>query len=142
MTKREVAEKVAKLRRLAQSSTNPHEVENARKQADKLISEHGLSESDMSTGQMGAAFDDLVTEIEKVVARSPIPKGLFDTSGVVRGVLTKIRNLNEDDKAKKLVAATVAVRMASMLMGDNKHIVELRIVFDTVLKNHGLSAIV
>lgn len=138
MNKRDAAEKVAKLRRLAEGSQNQHEAANARRQADKLAQEHGLTEDDLAGGKLAAAFDDMVGAVEKIVDNAPIPKGLFDTGSIIREVTSKIRSLGEDDKAKKMRQVATAVRVAAMIAGDNKTVGELKAVLDTVLKNHDL----
>ena len=141
MNKKDAAEKVAKLRRVAQGSSNPNEADTARRQADKIASEHRLTELDLASGQMTAAFDDLVAEVEKVVARNPVPTGLFGTESVVKDVLGKMRSFQEDDKAKKLRQVALVVKIGAMIAGDNRTVAEIKTVLDTVLKNHGLTSV-
>jgi hypothetical protein len=141
VNKREAAEKVAKLRRVAQGTSNPNEADTARRQADKIASEHGLTELDLSSGQMAAAFDDLVGEVEKVVAQKSVPTGLFGTESVVKDVLGKIRNFQEDDKAKKLRQVSLVIKVGAMIAGNNATVAEIKAVLDTVLKNHGLTSV-
>jgi len=138
-TKREAAEKVAKLRRLADSTKNPHEKATARRQADKLAAEYGLGKEDLDAGKMAAAFDDLVGAVERVVENAPIPKGIFDTGSIIREVTGKIRKLDDADKSKKLRQVATAVRVAAMIAGDNKTVAELKAVLDSVLKSHDLT---
>jgi hypothetical protein len=141
VNKKDAAEKVAKLRRVAQGTSNPNEADTARRQADKLASDHGLTEQDLSSGQMAAAFDALVEEVEKVVSRSAIPTGLFGTESVIKDVLGKIRNFREDDKAKKLRQVALVIKVGAMIAGNNTTVSEIKTVLDSVLKNHGLTSV-
>ena len=137
MNKKAAAEKVAKLRRLADDPrTPPTEAESARKQSSKLAAEYGLGPQDLETGKLCAAFDDLVKEVEKIVERNPMSAGLFGSRKVVNDVLGKIREIGDADKATKLRQLVGIVNVASFIMGDNKIIAELKAVIDTTLKNH------
>jgi hypothetical protein len=140
MTKKAAAEKVAKLMRLAKGSSNPNEADNARQQAEKLAAEHGLTSSDLESGEMAAAFDDLVDNIQRFVAGHPaLPEGLFNSSAIVTDVLHKIKNIGETDKAARLRQVTTLVRTASFIAGNNTTISGIKSVLDTTLKNHGIS---
>ena len=140
MTKKEAAEKVAKLICLAKRSSNPHEAQTAKTQAEKLTKEHGLTEADLETGEFAAAFDDLVDDVQKYVAGHPaIPQGLFNSSAIITDVLHKIKNLGEVDKATRLRQITSLVRATSFIAGDRPVISSLKNILDTTLKNHGLS---
>ena len=140
MTKKEAAEKVAKLMKLAKGSPNPHEAQTARDQAKKLASEHGLSKSDLETGEFAAAFDDLVDGVQKFVAGHPaVPQGLFNSSAIITDVLHKIKNIGDADKTARLRQITTLVRTASFIAGDQSLISEVKVILDTALRNHGLS---
>jgi hypothetical protein len=138
--RRSAAEKVAKLRRLADDPrTPPTEAQAARNQADKIARENGLGDQDLIAGRMGAAFDDLVEEIGKVVARHPnIPTGLFGTSSVIRDALNQVRAMQEADKVNRLRQIVSVVRAASFFLSDNRMVAEVKIVVDTALKNHNI----
>ena len=139
MTKRGAAEKVAKLERLARGTTSQHEAAAARSQAAKLVAEHHLSSQDLETGEMGAAFDDLVDQVGKFALGSPAtPPGLYDTRSVVDQVLRAIKDIGEADKAARLRQVTTLVRTAAFVAGDNKVIAQVKTTLDTVLKNHQL----
>ena len=140
MTRKDASEKVAKLLKLAGSSTNPHEAATAKAQAEKLVAEHGLTDNDLMSDEMGAAFDDLVDRLQKVVAGHPaMPSGMFNQSAVINDVLLKIKNIDDTDKATQLRRIAVGVRTASFLFGDNKVVAEVKVILDTVLKNHNVS---
>jgi Protein of unknown function (DUF2786) len=140
MTRKDAAEKVAKLMKLANGSTNPHEAATARSQAEKLVAEHGLSDNDLLSGEMAAAFDDLVDSLQKVVASHPaLPPGLFNSSAIVTDVLHKIKNIGDTDKVTRLRQITTLVRTASFIAGDMPVIAEIKAVLDSTLKNHGIS---
>jgi hypothetical protein len=139
VTKKSAAEKVAKLHKLARGSSSPHEAESARAQAEKIAAEHGLSSRDLETGQMGAAFDELVDQVGKIASSLPqIPQGLFDTRTIVDQVLRSIKSIGEVDKAARLRQFTTLVRTAAFIAGDNKTIAEVKTALDTALRNHEL----
>lgn len=140
MTKKEAAEKVAKLTKLAKGSTNPHEASAARSRAQKIVDEHSLTDHDLMSGEMAGAFDELVDSVQKIVASHPaLPPGLFNSSAVITDVLHKIKNIGDVDKSVRLRQITTIVRTASFLVGDNAVISEIKAVLDTTLKNHNLS---
>lgn len=139
MTKKDAADKVAKLMKLARGSSSPHEAASAKIQAEKIAAEHGLSHQDLVTGEMGAAFDDLVDEVKKFVASRPeIPAGLFDTKTLVDQVVRSIKDIREVDKAARLRQITTVIRGAAFVAGDNKVVAQIKTTLDTVLKNHEL----
>ena len=140
MTKKEAAEKVAKMMKLANGSSNEHEAAAARSQAEKLCKEHGLSESDLHAGEMAAAFDELVDGVQKFVAGHPsLPAGLFNSSAIVTDVLAKIKAASETDKSTRLRQIATIVRTASFIAGDQPIIAEVKAVLDTALKNHNVT---
>lgn len=141
MTKKDAAEKIAKLRRLADDPRTPkHEAESARTRIAKLSVEHGLTPADLDAGRWGAAFDDLVTEVEKIVRGNPnLPVGMFGTEQILTQVLGKLRGMGEGDKASRLKQIAGLVRTASFLMGGNPTVAEIKSVIDVVLKNHQLT---
>lgn len=140
MNKKDAAEKVAKLMKLAKGSSNEHEAKTARSQAEKIVAEYGLSDLDLEAGEMAAAFDDLVDGLQKMVASHPaLPEGIFNSSAIVTDVLHKIKNLGDTDKATKLKQITTIIRTASFIAGDNTTISNAKAALDTALKNHGLS---
>lgn len=140
MTRKDAAEKVAKLMKLANGSTNPHEAATARSQAEKIVAEHGLSDNDLLSGEMSSAFDELVDSLQKVVASHPaLPPGLFNSSAIVTDVLHKIKNIGDSDKVTRLRQITTIVRTAAFIAGDTPVIAEIKAVLDSTLKNHGIS---
>jgi carboxylesterase type B len=140
MTRKDAAEKVAKLMKLANGSSNANEAATAKAQAEKLVAEHGLTDNDLLSEEMAAAFDDLVDSVQKVVASHPaLPPGLFNSSAIVTDILHKIKNLGDTDKATRLKQITTIVRTASFIAGDKPIVAEIKAVLDSTLKNHGLS---
>lgn len=139
--RRRVAEKAAKLRRLADDPrTPPTEAQAARSQAQKMELENGLGNQDLTDGRMGAAFDDLVEEIGKVVDRHPnIPTGLFGTGNVIRDALNQVKAMPEADKVSRLRQIVSVVRAASFFLGNNRMVAEVKTVVDTALKNHDVT---
>lgn len=139
MTKKEAAEKVAKLMKLASGSNNPHEAETARNQAEKIAKDHDLSSGDLETGKLSAAFDELVDGIQKFVSNHPaMPEGLFNSSAIVHDILNKIKNIGETDKSVRLRQVTTIVRTAAFFT-NNQTISGIKAVLDSALKNHGVS---
>lgn len=127
MTRDEAAEKVAKLLRLAQDRANPHEADSARRRAEKIIAEHGLTPDDMAAGNRAAAFDELVSELEGYVSRHPVVGGgLFDQVSVVRDVLARLRGLARVEKSRRLGQVEVAVHVAVVVAGDSPVVRDVR----------------
>jgi hypothetical protein len=140
MTKKDAAEKVAKLMKLANGSSNPHESATAKSQAEKLVAEHHLTDNDLLSGEMAAAFDDLVDSVQKLAASHPaLPPGLFNSSAIITDVLHKLKNIGDTDKSTRLKQITTIVRTASFIAGDTPLVAEIKAVLDSTLKNHGLS---
>jgi carboxylesterase type B len=137
MTKHAAAEKVAKLMRLAKGSSNTHEAANARSQAEKLVKEHGLTESDLASGERAAAFDDLVDAVHAFVRNHPsIPDSMFGTSAIVTDVLNRIKNIQETEKSARLGQITTVVRAASFIAGDDPNIKGIKHILDETLRKH------
>jgi hypothetical protein len=141
MTKKDAASKIAKLRRLADDArTPPTEAEAARGRADKLAAEHGLGATELESGRWCAAFDDLVTEVEKIVHGNPnLPTGMFGTEQVLTQVLGLLRGMQDGNKATRLRQIVGLVQTASFFAGSNKTVVEIKSMIDIVLKNHQLT---
>ena len=140
MTKHEAAEKVAKLMRLAKGSSNPHESSNARAQAEKLVKEHGLTETDLTSGERAAAFDDLVDAVHAFMRNHhAIPGGMFDTSAILTDVLNRIKNIQETEKATRLGQITTLVRAASFVVGDDPNIKAIKRILDDTLRKHEIT---
>lgn len=140
MTDRQkIIEKWAKLRRLSTGSSNPHEAESARQKASELATEHCLSESDLSEGLMGLAFDDLVASIQQLVTSHPaIPSGLFNTESFLNDLLQSLRSLSDSTKASRLRQVVTIVRTAAFVAGTNATIKEISSRVNAVLTNHSL----
>jgi hypothetical protein len=140
VTRKAASEKVAKLMKLAKGSTNEHEASAARSQATKIIEEHDLTDADLMSGEMSAAFDDLVDSVQKAIAQHPaVPDGLFGTMGILEEILRKIKNLGDADKATRLKQITTLVRTAAFIAGSQPLVAEIKSILDNTLKNHGLS---
>lgn len=137
MTRQEAAEKVAKLHRLASGSSCAHEAASARRQAEKITREHGLSQEDVSAGERAAAFDDLIGQLESYVSSHPsVPAGLFDQVAVVRDVLAKIKNMTDVEKSRRLGQVTTIVGFASLLTGDTPVVRDLKDLVERAVKKH------
>lgn len=139
MTRREAALKHAKLLRLARGTANHHEAAAAKQQAEKIAAEHHLGPADIESGRSGAAFDDLVDELQRFVAeRGDELGGLFGAGPIVRDVLSKIKSISDDDKSLHLLQFANLVRTASLVAGNTPTIKKLKQILDTTLKNHEL----
>jgi len=141
VTRQGAAERVAKLRRLADDPrTPPSEAENARAQATKLAAEHSLGEADLELGRIGSAYDELVDRLEKLALNNPkLPTGIFGAEQVVVDVLHKLKQVGDSDKSRRLRAVTTTVRTAHLFLGNTPLIDNVKIILDSVLKNHGLT---
>lgn len=147
MTKQEAAERVAKLIRLARDNANPHEAEAARSQARKIVTEHDLSVEELSAGQKAAAFDELLTKIQRVVSSHPaVPEGLFDTSSVISGLVSKMETMTKESKSKRLDEACKLLDAAAMVDGilgtvglSTSLIRTVKKIFDDTLAAHNLT---
>lgn len=130
MTKAEAAEKVAKLRQLAESKANAHEADTAKQRADELIKKYGLTENDLSLGSKAAAFDDLIGELDAFVRRHEVPAAVFEAIDLVRRETTK------ENKADALGKIVKVVRTASMFFGFDKTVKGVKDTVDGVLTKH------
>jgi hypothetical protein len=147
VTKLEAAEKVAKLMRLAKDNASPHEASAARSRAKKIVDEHGLTLDELSAGKKAQAFDDLVAAVRKTLSDSPdMPTGLFGTSNIVSGILSKLEKLSEESKSKRLDEAYKLVDTASLFNGalgtlglGSPLVKNLKKIFDDVLAAHDLT---
>lgn len=138
--RRKIVERYSKLLRLARSATSPHEADTAQKAADKLASDHLLTDTELQTEQMSLAFDDLLDVVKKIVENHhAIPAGLFDTETIISNVLGKIKNISPHEKAKKLCQFAVIVRTTSLIAGENATLREIKAALETTLKNHELT---
>jgi len=135
--KKEAAEKVAKLLRLAKGTKNVHEAASARKQAEKIMNEHALTEEDLACGRMAIAFDELVDLMSDFVLHHPkVPEGLFDTTTIVADVLKRIKSIEETDKSIRLKQFVTLIRTTSFVAGDHPLISGLKHLVDITLKKH------
>jgi hypothetical protein len=147
MTKQEAAEKVAKLVQLARDNSNSHEASAARAQAKKIVAEHDLTLEELSAGKKAQAFDDLLAAVRKTIADSPeMPAGLFGTSSVVKGIVSKLETLSKDSKSRRLDEAYKLLETASLFNGALSAIGlgvpvvrQIKQIFDDVLASHDLT---
>jgi len=141
MTKKQAAEKVAKLVRLARGTRNANEAATARTQANKLAREHGLTENDLSAGQRAVAFDDLVDQLHAYVMQHPktqVAGELFASTPIIGDVLAKIKGIEETDKSAKLGQIVTLIRTASFVAGDHPVVAHLKHLVDTTLQRHDI----
>ncbi len=138
MSRKDAAEKVAKLRRLADDPRTPRpEAENARRRADKIAADHQLGERELGEGRMSAAFDELVEQIEKIVVKhKSTTNSFFGAESAIRDVLGRIRAMPDVDKAARLQQIVTVTRTASFIVGRHPLVAEAKAVVDAALKNH------
>jgi len=141
MNKDAAAEKIAKLRRISDDPrTNPSEAANARKTAERLAKEHNLTQDDLDIGKMCSAYDDLVGKIEQFVSKNPnMPVGIFGAEKIVSGVVGKLRQTTDTNKATRLRTVVTFVRTASLFVGDNRYVSEIKTITETALRNNGVT---
>lgn len=133
MTKAAIAEKVAKLRRLADSpSANPFERDNARRAADALIAAHGLTAEDLRTGSICDAFDDLIVSIERLA----LGGGFGSSTPITEAISEMKRSTKPEDKAQAVTKIVQVVRVASIFLGGNETVRRLKGTIDEVLAAH------
>lgn len=129
MTKNEAAEKVAKLRRLAAGTNNAAEADSARRRADELIKQFGLTEVELSAGSRANAFDDLLTELDGYIRKHEVPTVVFE-------VIEKMKkDTKKEDKAKALEKFVTIVRGAALFLD----VGGVKKVMDQVLAKHGVT---
>lgn len=132
ITKKQAAEKVAKLRRVYERPDSGPEGQTARRSAEKLILEHSLTEADLSIGAKVAAFDDLVGQLE-IYAKGNQDK----LPGSVADAIDKIKNhTKEEDKAEALDKIVGWSKVSALLFGHNKYVRAVKDTIENVLKKH------
>jgi len=138
--KEEAAEKVAKLMRLAKSTTESHEAATARAQARKIVKEHNLDAEDLSAGKKAAAFDVLVREILHLVP--PLQEPLTGEIRQKLAGITKSRKSHHLEDAAKLieVASLVNGLLGKVGMG-SATVTKMQKILDDTLAAHGLEKI-
>jgi hypothetical protein len=138
-TRREASEKVAKLRRLASSTKSPEEAETARRTADKMIAEHGLTEHELDEGNLAEAHDDLLRELETAVSsRSSAVGDAFGTVGLVSEVVEKLRSTSPENKASRLRTAATVIRTLAFVSSRKGLAAEAKKCLELVLDKHGV----
>jgi hypothetical protein len=130
MTREEAAVKVAKLRRLAEKAGTPAEADSARKMADKLMKEHGLTEVELSKGSRAAAFDELLDRLNAYAQKNDIPFAVLE-------VFERIKKEKTDgDKSAALEKVVGGIRLASLFLGWDKTVKGVKTIIDEVLAKH------
>jgi len=138
-TRREAAEKVAKLRRLADSTQSPEEAENARRTSDKMVEDYGLTEYELDEGKLVEAHDDLLRELETAVSsRSSEVGDVFGTVHLVGEVASKLRSASPGDKASRLKTAAAVIRTLAFVSPRGGLAAEAKKRLELVLKRHGV----
>lgn len=137
MTRREAAEKVAKLRTLARGTASSCEAESARQAADKIAREHDLTDEEISVGALADAYDDLLRELETAVSsRSAEIDDIFGTAKIVGEVTSKLRGASPEDKASRLRAAATVIRTLAFVSGSGGLAASAKKSLEKVLKKH------
>ena len=140
MTRREAAEKVAKLRRLARGTKSPEEAETARRSADKMAREHDLTDEEINVGALADAYDDLLRALEAAVSsRSTEVGDVFGTTKIVEEVASKLRGASPEEKASRLRSAATVIRTLAFVSGSKSLASSVKRCLDEVLKNHEIT---
>lgn len=129
MTKAEAAEKVAKLRRLAAGTNVAAEADSAKRRADELIKQFGLTEVELSAGSRANAFDDLLTELDGYIRKHEVPTVVFEVIERMK------KDTKKEDKAKALEKFVTVVRGAALFLD----VGGVKKVMDQVLAKHGVT---
>ena len=132
MTKQEAANKIAKLKRLAERAGTPAEADTARRTAERLAREHNLNDDDLHQGAQAAAFDDLVDELGTFAAKNDIPAPVLSVMEMLK------KNTKEEEKASALKKAAAFLKTASLFFGFNQTVTALQETVDRVLKKHDI----
>jgi hypothetical protein len=141
MKRGEAAEKVVKLRRLADGTSNIHEATAARAQATKLIIEHRLTERDLASGEKATAFDDLIDRLHQFAANLPkVAKySKLENPMILNDVLKRIKTMDKIDKSKRLDQLTPVIRGLTFIAGDHiPYLREIRLLWEDVLHRHNI----
>lgn len=133
MTRKEAAEKVAKLRRLAGGAGTSAERATATRVADELTKQHGLTEDELTLGIKAAAFDDLIDELNRFVSKHDVPSAVLEVLGAIK------TSTDKEDKAVTLVRVVQIVRATSMFFGFDSSVKGTKTVVERVLKKHGVT---
>lgn len=141
MTRSEAAIKVAKLRRTARGTTNPAEANTARTIADKLETEHHLTDNDLTDGQMGAAFDDLLDQLQQVIKQraSIMTGGLLNTNSMIQDTVNQMKQTSDSQKAAQLRKVVMVSRALSFCGRHIPTVAEFCSKIETSLKNHEIT---
>jgi len=133
VTKTEAAEKVAKLRMLAERNPNPNEAKAARERAAKIMAEHGLTEVDISVGARAAAFDELAERLEGFVRRHEVPAPVYEVFDHIKKKTAK------EDKGKALEKIVGIVRLAGLFGAIDPTVKTVKKAVDEVLEKHKIT---
>lgn len=129
MNRNEAAQKVAKLRKLAAGTNNAAEAASAKRRADELTKQFGLTEVELTAGSRAAVFDDLLTELDGYVRKHEVPSVVFEVIERMK------KDTKEEDKAKMLGKFATVVRGASLFLD----VGGVKKVLDEVLAKHGVT---
>ena len=130
MTRIEAAVKVVKLRRLAERAGTPAEADTARRTADKIMTDHNLTEAELSKGSRAAAFDELLDKLDSYIRKNDIPVVVFEVIDRIK------REKSDDDKSVALEKLVTGVRMASLFFGWDRTVKGVKGIIDEVLAKH------
>lgn len=130
MTRQEAAQKIAKLRRLAERAGTPAEAENARGAMEKLMKQFGLTDAELAIGRRAAAFDDLLEDLNRFVGRHDVPQPVFMVIEHFK------KNVAEGEKSDALSKIVTGVRAASFFFGGDPTVKKLKASIDEVLTKH------
>ncbi len=127
MTRAEAAKKVEKARRLAKKAGTAEEADTAKRVAEKLIKDHGLTDEELEAGAKIQVFDELCDRLGDYVARHEVPRPVIDA-------IEKLKtSASEKEKKAALSKIVGAVRLASLFFGSDKTVAGAKKIIDDVL---------
>jgi hypothetical protein len=138
MTKDKILDKAAKLKALAESSTNPNERKVAAQRLKEFLAKHELTEADLETGPKIEAFDKLADLLGTYAQRHPDLERSFGVSKIVNEILGHAKT--ELPKARKTIILgqiSQGLRLAKLVMGDtNKTLNDVAGIVDSILTTY------
>jgi hypothetical protein len=137
MTKDDAIAKVAKLRRLARGTANPHEVASAEKRIAELSEKFGLGPADLDASRACAAYDELLDQLNRLAGQ--LPAGMFDTGTIAGQVVQKLKTAADHEKAFRLRTVVTIVRTAGFFLGRDPTIRSVKTALESALKKHDVT---
>jgi hypothetical protein len=140
VTKADAIKKIADLLRVANSTSNPHESETARRIATKLSNEHHVNEKDLKTSSYVAAYDELVkTLTDKLNDKLAFRHSVFGLRQVLDHVTPALSGLGDEEKVNRVLAIVKIVRGVNLLAGTVPAIGEVSTLVESIVRKYEIT---